>query len=250
MISSPIQESSQVISTQTQSLLSNSTSNSTTNSASNSTSTFSLNTPSLFQLFNQVYAAVQQESAANSNTYANETQITIPVSPEQASTNNSGMSAIPNADAYSAPTNMQSAPTSSTTDASNSASSNLGKYFQFDSIVQNAATTYHLSSNLLLSMIQTESNFNPNAVSPDGAEGLMQLMPATAASLGVTNAFDPTQNIMAGAAYMRQLLDKYNNSIPLALAAYNAGPSAVDRYGGIPPYPETEQYVQKILGNT
>jgi soluble lytic murein transglycosylase-like protein len=96
-------------------------------------------------------------------------------------------------------------------------------------------------------VIQIESAFNPAAVSPKGAMGLMQLMPATAQSFGVGNPFDPQQNVRAGVAYLRQLLDRYDNDETLALAAYNAGPAAVDRHGQtVPPYRETQNYVERI----
>ena len=115
-----------------------------------------------------------------------------------------------------------------------------------EDIYTEASQTYGVSVDLLKAMTRQESNFNPNATSRSGAQGLMQLMPATAASLGVTNAYDPYQNIMGGAQYMRKMLDKYNGNVSLALAAYNAGSNNVDKYGGIPPFAETQNYVAKI----
>jgi soluble lytic murein transglycosylase-like protein len=119
----------------------------------------------------------------------------------------------------------------------------------YSSIVNQASQQYGVPANLIQAVIQQESSGNPNAVSSAGAQGLMQLMPATAKSLGVTNPFDPTQNIDGGAQLLSQLLTRYNGNTALALAAYNAGPTAVDNAGGVPNYPETQNYVQSILAN-
>ncbi|AHF97473.1 lytic transglycosylase [Desulfurella acetivorans A63] len=113
-------------------------------------------------------------------------------------------------------------------------------------IVKQASLMFKVPEKLILSVIKAESNFNPKAVSPKGAAGLMQLMPQTAQSLGVTNLFDPIQNIMAGTKYLSDLIANLK-SIPLALAAYNAGIGNVKKFNGIPPFKETVQYVQKVI---
>lgn len=116
-----------------------------------------------------------------------------------------------------------------------------------EGIVREHAARQALRPELVRAVIQVESGFNPRAISPKGAMGLMQLMPATAQLLGVRNAFDPAENIRGGTVYLRQLLDKYDGNEELALAAYNAGAGAVDRHGRrVPPYRETRDYVNKV----
>jgi soluble lytic murein transglycosylase-like protein len=114
-------------------------------------------------------------------------------------------------------------------------------------LLARAGASHNIDADLLASLVHAESNFNPRAVSRAGAQGLMQLMPATASDLGVANSFAPEQNIGGGTAYLDQMLSRYHDNIALALAAYNAGPSAVDRYRGIPPYAETRAYVARVI---
>jgi len=117
---------------------------------------------------------------------------------------------------------------------------------RFDDFVLAHAQRHALRPELVRAVIQVESGYNPGATSPKGAMGLMQLMPATARALGVRNPYDPEDNIRGGTAYLRQLLDKYEGNEQLALAAYNAGSGAVDRYGTVPPYRETRDYVRRV----
>jgi len=117
----------------------------------------------------------------------------------------------------------------------------------FDDLIDEHASRHGIRKDLVRAVIQVESGFNPRAISNKGAMGLMQLMPATARQLGVANPFDPDQNVRGGVAYLRQLLDRYDGDERLALAAYNAGPGAVDSHGQtVPPYSETRDYVSKV----
>lgn len=117
---------------------------------------------------------------------------------------------------------------------------------KFSQSIEVAANTHQLDPALIRAVIHAESGFQPRAVSRQGARGLMQLMPATARELGVKNSFDSHSNILAGSAYLAKLLQNFNGDIRLASAAYNAGPSAVAKYAGIPPYAETKAYVKRV----
>ena len=118
----------------------------------------------------------------------------------------------------------------------------------YDEIIAEAAAAYDLDPELIRAVMRAESAFNPTVVSPAGAQGLMQLMPALAGEMGVGDAFDPRENIMGGAKYLRWLLDRNRGNIPLTLAGYNAGPTIVSKYRKVPPFRETQNYVKRITG--
>jgi soluble lytic murein transglycosylase-like protein len=122
----------------------------------------------------------------------------------------------------------------------------LGQNVKFGEFIRSAATRFHVDADLISSVIAIESNFNPKAVSRRNARGLMQLIPDTANRLGVRNVFDPAENIDAGTRYLGELLHRYDNDLILALAAYNAGPQQVQKYGRVPPFAETQSYVRKV----
>lgn len=116
-------------------------------------------------------------------------------------------------------------------------------------LVSKISDKYDMDEDLIKAVIKQESGFKADAVSSAGAQGLMQLMPQTAKALGVKDAFNPVQNIEGGVKYLRNMMDKYNGNVILALAAYNAGPGNVDKYNGVPPFKETQNYVKSILAN-
>jgi soluble lytic murein transglycosylase len=118
---------------------------------------------------------------------------------------------------------------------------------RYDKLIEKVARAEGLDSDLIRAVVETESNYDPWAVSKKGAVGLMQLMPETAKRMGVTDPFHPAENLEAGTRYLKRLIDKYEGQLTLALSAYNAGERAVDRYRGIPPFPETQDYVTKVL---
>ena len=120
---------------------------------------------------------------------------------------------------------------------------------EIENLIDKYSEKNGLDADFVKAVIKQESGFNPNATSHCGAMGLMQLMPSTAEGLGVTNAYDVEQNIMGGTKYLKGLMDRFDNNKSLALAAYNAGPNAVKKYGGIPPYQETQNYVKRVLNN-
>ncbi|MGB6985365.1 MAG: lytic transglycosylase domain-containing protein [Candidatus Aquilonibacter sp.] len=120
---------------------------------------------------------------------------------------------------------------------------------QIDALVNDNAQSQDVDPALIKAIIANESGFNANATSNVGAQGLMQLMPGTAAGLGVTDSYDPAQNVAGGTKYIKGLLERFNGNVRLAVAAYNAGPGAVEKYDGVPPYAETQNYVQNVLAS-
>ena len=118
---------------------------------------------------------------------------------------------------------------------------------QIHTLAADASQSSGVPEGLVRAVVMAESSGDPSAISVAGAQGLMQLMPGTAAQCGVVNAFDPGENVHCGAAYLKQLLDRYHGDATLAVAAYNAGPGAVDKYHGVPPYPETQAYVARVI---
>jgi soluble lytic murein transglycosylase-like protein len=143
---------------------------------------------------------------------------------------------------------LQQATSANATSAVAGAATGADVSGQFSDLINGAAQKYGVDPALLKGLIRQESNFNPNAKSPAGAAGLCQLMPGTAAALGCTNPLDPAQAIDAGAKYLSQQLKAFGGDPQKALAAYNAGPGAVQRYGGVPPYAETQNYVRAVMG--
>ena len=123
------------------------------------------------------------------------------------------------------------------------------RFRRYDGYIAEAAALYQLPVHFVRAIVKTESNFNPSVVSVDGAVGLMQLMPRTAASMGVRDPYDPRQNIFGGTRFLRLLANRFGGDLVLTVAAYNAGPGAVQRHRGVPPYAETQRYVRRVLGH-
>ncbi len=143
---------------------------------------------------------------------------------------------------------LQSATAASATPAAAQGSSGSSQSTPYDALIAQAAQRYGLDPAVLHGLIQQESGFDPNSQSSVGASGLTQLMPGTASSMGVANPLNPAESIEGGARYLSQMMSKFGGNTTDALAAYNAGPGAVQQYGGVPPYAETQSYVSKVLG--
>jgi soluble lytic murein transglycosylase-like protein len=144
---------------------------------------------------------------------------------------------------------LQSAGTAPTATAASLTSAGASGSSQYEGLITQAAQRNGLEPALLYGLIEQESGFDPTSQSSAGAMGLTQLMPGTASSLGVSNPYDPAESIEGGARYLAKLTSEFSGNTTDALAAYNAGPGAVSQYGGVPPYPETESYVSKVLAN-
>jgi soluble lytic murein transglycosylase-like protein len=176
------------------------------------------------------------------------TTATLSTSPASQTPTNDFASALQAATAADSSSMAQSEGTASIATTSEGAASASAGSSEYDPLIEQAAQRYGLDPSVLHGLIQQESGFDPSAQSSAGASGLTQLMPGTAASLGVANPLNPAESIEGGARYLSQLTGEFGGDTEEALAAYNAGPGAVRQYGGIPPYAETQSYVSKVLG--
>lgn len=170
-------------------------------------------------------------------------QLVLQLLENQLSRSNSTDSSLDNSSSNSVQTTRKT-----NTDIKGSSSASPSSSRDFSAFVQEASAKYSVDPALVNAIIKAESGGNPNAVSSAGAQGLMQLMPATARGLGVSNPMNPEQNIDGGVRFLKGLLNRYGGDTQLAVAAYNAGPGAVDEYDGVPPYQETQVYVERVMG--
>ncbi len=207
-----------------------------------------MNVQSIYHLMQMQAMSTVTSTTNSNNTNTDFNQLFQSLIRNSQYTNTSSDSEIPAANFLNNPELAQSIRSQVTANSLTDISDSTAFNQDITTIIDQAATQYNVDPKLIDAVIQTESNYNQHAVSHAGAQGLMQLMPDTAKGLGVQNPLDPAENILGGAKYLKQMLDRYDGNKTLALAAYNAGPGNVDKYNDVPPFAETQSYVQKVLG--